>query len=414
MRAARQIGLNGSTASGNKAERIPMLNRVTIRVLSPILIVLFSLATVGCDDHDGSGLAERPITARLQEHLDQLHATGITGVVAELTIGDERVGLRSGVARLGSDKPVPWDARFRMGSMTKTFVAVVILQLVGEGRLRLDDSVVTWLPGVVTGEGYDPTKITVRHLLQHTSGIFNYTYFIDFSPEVFETIRFQKRDARDIVAMAMTQPPAFAPGTAWSYSNTNYLLAGMIIERVTGRDWRAEVESRIARPLGLTATFDPYDELDLPKPHATGYEQLAPGGPLVDATRAHQSFAGAAGSLITTSGELTRFLRALMRGELLAPAEMTEMMRSVPATELEGIIPGLRYGLGLMEAPGSCGAPYFSHFGDTFGFSTRDAVSVDGERAVVVSLSANVAGEAVLDVLTTNLQLLDDAMCLAP
>ena len=381
----------------------------------PTSALVLTLATLigGCDADDTPTLQDSAVIARLQEHLDTLHAEGITGLLAEVDDGDERALARSGFARLDEAQPVPWDARFRMGSATKTFVAVVVLQLVGEGELALDDSVEKWLPGVVAGNGYDGTQITVRHLLQHTSGIFNYTnsIFSTFTPEIYQETRLDHHEPTELVAMALEHPPDFAPGTAWSYSNTNYILAGMIIERVTGRDWPTEVRARITEPLRLSSTSEPGDDPEVPGPHAQGYEQFSEGGALVDVTLLNHTFADAAGSLVTTTEDLARFLRALQEGQLLAPAELAEMQRTVLATPLQEIWPGVRYGLGIMQFPGSCGEAFWSHFGDTLGFSTRNAVSDDGSRVVVVSLSTNLAGPAVLGILAETQQLLDDAMC---
>jgi D-alanyl-D-alanine carboxypeptidase len=136
-----------------------------------------------------------------------------------------------------------------------------------------------------------------------------------------------------------------------------------------------------------------------------------PDGPLVDVTVQNQSLAGAAGSLVTTTGDLVRFWRALREGRLLRPSEMAEMERTVIATPLQEVWPGVRYGLGLMEFQASCGGSYWSHFGDTLGFSTRLAVSDDGDRVVVASLSSNLVGERQPELFAINQRLLDDAMC---
>ena len=384
------------------------------------LAILLSSGLAACeihvdedDDCDVTPIEDGLVIEQLQDHVDTLHAAGITGVLAEIDIGDRRGRARSGVARQGDDRPVPWNARFRMGSATKTFVAVVVLQLVGEGELSLDDSVEDWLPGVVAGNGYDATQITVRQLLQHTSGIFNYTnaIFATYTPETYLATRFDHVEPEDLVALALTHPPDFPPGTAWNYSNTNYILAGMLIERVTGHDWKSEVRTRILEPLDLRHTYEPGDDPDIAGPHATGYEQFAPGAAPVDVTLLNHTFADAAGSLVTTTDDLATFLRALQRGDLLEPAEMAEMHTTVLATPLQEVLPGVRYGLGLMQFTGSCGEVYWSHFGDTLGFSTRTAVSDDGDRAVVASLTTNLAGEAVLGIFAENQQLLDDAMC---
>lgn len=388
------------------------------------LLVTFSLgaaAAAGCLSADGAdarrdesaAIQGGVVAAQFQDNLDALHAAGISGVLGELHVGRHRFVARSGVARAGSTRPVPWDARFRIASNTKTFVAVVVLQLVGEGRLSLDDSVDRWLPGVVSGNGNDGTRITIRQLLQHTSGVPEYTGHLlaNLTYELYLERRLDHYEPEDLVEIAMQHPPDFAPGASWSYSNTNYILAGMIIEAVTGHDWSAAVRERILAPLDLDDTLEPGDRVDVPHPHARGHEQLAEGGPLFDVTVQNQTFAGAAGSLISTTADMTRFWRELLRGRLLRPAQMAEMRSTVLATTFQEIWPGARYGLGIIEAPTSCGVTYWSHFGDTLGYATRNAISDDGRRVAVVALSSQLAGAASLQILLQGLQLLDDAMC---
>jgi D-alanyl-D-alanine carboxypeptidase len=331
------------------------------------------------------------LRAALQGGLDQLHADGVIGSVARVFDGRDRIEARNGVARIGGTAPVSFDTQFRMGSNTKTFVAVVMLQLVDEGKLRLDDTVERWLPGVVSGSGNDGTRITIRNLLQHTSGLHNYTadLFSDYTVEDYYATRFHHLEPGELVAIAMAHAPNFAPGTSWSYSNTNYILAGMIIEKVTGRDWPTEVRARIIAPLQLRHTLEPGDWPGLPAPHAEGYSVLAVGEPLVDVTLYNHTWGGAAGSLITTTDDLARFWRALQRGQLLSPASMAAMHETVEATEIQVAIPGARYGLGIFWTPTPCGG-YWGHGGDTFGFATRNGVDDDGTRAVVMSRNTTV------------------------
>lgn len=355
-----------------------------------------------------------PVRAPLQGGLDTLVGHGMVGALGEVSDGSVRIDARSGVARVGSTEPLAFDSRFRMGSNTKTFVAVVMLQLVQEGKIRLDDTVDHWLPGVVSGNGNDGTQITIRNLLQHTTGIFDYTNALlaGLTPETFEQLRFEHFDPDQLVAIAMAHSPSFAPGAGWSYSNTNYILAGMIIKKVTGRVWSAEVHARILAPLGMAQTFAPGDWTDLPAPHADGYQTFTADGPLVDVTLANYTLADAAGALVTTTRDLTRFWRALQSGKLLGPAAMADMHTTVDATELQAVIPGVRYGLGILSVPTSCGGSYWGHLGDAFGFSTRNGVSEDGARVVVVSQTTTVASEAVaLQLLHDDLKLVDDVMC---
>lgn len=329
--------------------------------------------------------------ARLRHDLDAIRDTGVSGVLAEVNIGPRRLRGTSGVSDLQAGGPVNVDGYFRMGSNTKTFVSVVVLQLVAEGRLSLDDTVDHWLPGVVTGNGNDGAAVTVRQLLQHTSGIYDYANDLVAritSVEEYQKLRYESFTPRQLVAMALAHEPDFAPGQGWSYSNTNYVLAGMIIRKVTGRDWAAEVRDRIIRPLGLRHTFAPGNDTNLPDPHASAYLYLDRDTP-IETADANLTWADAAGSLVTTVSDLNRFWAAIGRGALLHPAQQRQMRTTVLATTFQDDRPGLRYGLGLEWSPLTCGGGYWAHEGDVPGFSTRTAVSKDGRTTVVISISTS-------------------------
>jgi D-alanyl-D-alanine carboxypeptidase len=373
---------------------------------------LLAIALAACSDSTSppdAGSEDSTIKERLQQHLDALHAAGIVGVVGEVRDGDRQIWARSGVAQLDGNDPIAVASHVRIGSNTKTFVAVVVLQLVHEGVVALDDSVDRWLPGQVSGNGHDGTRITIRDLLQHTSGLEDYTpdVFAEYTPDNFATRRFQHYDPEELVAIALRHPPRFAPGTGWTYSNTNTVLAGMIIEKATGRDWRAEVNARIVVPLGLSNTFTPLDEPDLPPPFANGYHRFAEGAPLLDVTLMNHSLADAAGSIISTTSDVVAFWRALQGGQLLGATEMAEMHASMPVNDEGRVRPGSRYGLGIIWYPTSCGGGYWHHQGDTLGFSNFNAVSDDGTRAVVVAQTTT--GIPAAD--AESYQLLDDVMC---
>ncbi|WP_305786280.1 serine hydrolase domain-containing protein [Symbioplanes lichenis] len=349
----------------------------------------------------------------LQAAVDDLHGRGVTGVQGLARTGGTVVTARAGVRDLRTGQPVPVDGYFRMGSNTKTFVAVVALQLVGEGKLSLDDTVERWLPGVVTGNGNDGRTITVRNLLQHTSGIADYTGDLVglSSYENYLAHRLDHHDAADLVALAMRHEPGFAAGTHWSYSNTNYILAGMIIEKVTGRPWATEVSARILRPLGLRETSMPGDVPFLPGPHARGYQQWEPGGELTDVTVFNPTVAGASGGMVTTPSDLARFWQALQRGRLLQPQQMAQMHDTVLAETVQDEVPGARYGLGIMFLPNRCGGAW-AHLGDVPGTSTANAVSADGSRVAIVALSTQLADEQpARAVQQRTTRLLDDIIC---
>lgn len=323
----------------------------------------------------------------LQRDADAVHALGVTGVLARLETRDGVQVARSGVANLGTGQPLPSDPYLRIGSTTKTFVAVVVLQLVVEGRLSLSDPVERWLPGVVAGNGNDGRTVTVRQLLQHTSGLYNYVF--DLVPryltaESYRRERWRVYSPEELVVMAMSHPPG---GTGWAYSNTNYVLAGMLVEAVTGHDWQREVHDRIIEPLGLRHTRTPGSWPFLPAPHATNYQQFRPGGPLVDATIAIRGLdSGADGSMISTAADLNRFFAALLGDRLLPPAQLAQMRQVVAVPDGNGYPPGTGDGLGLFYRPLTCGGGYWGHGGNGFGYTIEPAITSDGERHLTVSI----------------------------
>jgi D-alanyl-D-alanine carboxypeptidase len=282
----------------------------------------------------------------LQRDLDAITATGVPGVLAEVRTGARQLRGTSGVADLDSGKPVNGNGFFRIGSNTKTFISVVVLQLAAEHRLSLDDTVGRWLPGVVHGNGNDGGKITVRELLQHTSGLHNYTDDLQAqitSPKAYRKLEFHQFSRQDLLDIALAHRPDFAPGTGWNYSNTNYILLGMIIEKVTHDSWENQVTRRIIIPLGLHHTYAPDTSIRLPRPHATGY-LIFDKNTRIDTTAENMSWADSAGALISTAADLTRFWSAIGRGTLLSrrrygrcaarwpPAEVTAPACPAPGT----------------------------------------------------------------------------------
>ncbi|WP_327010292.1 beta-lactamase family protein [Dactylosporangium sp. NBC_01737] len=365
----------------------------------------------------GSGTAAAKETTgdprRLQAALDELRDLGAAGAQGQVSAGRRETAARSGVADLASGAPMPVAGAFRIGSDTKTFVSVVVLQLAGERRLSLDDSVERWLPGTVAGNGNDGRRVTVRQLLQHTSGIANYTGDMAAlgSQEGFLAHRFDHYEPAELVALAMRHRPAFEPGTHWDYSNTNYVLAGMVVKAVTGQSWAEQVHRRIVGPLGMRGTFFPGDRAALPGRAARSYQQFAPGGDLVDVTEFNATAADAAGGLVSTTADLNRFWRALQDGRLLRPAQQAELHRTVLAETYQDVRRGLRYGLGIFEVPTACGR-YWGHPGDVPGTSTFNGVDDAGRTAVVVYRTTGLADPVKGGAMDARvMRLVDDVMC---
>ncbi|MEV6765574.1 serine hydrolase domain-containing protein [Streptomyces sp. NPDC051105] len=328
---------------------------------------------------------------------------------------------RIGTRTVGSSAPIPWNAHFRVASTTKTFVATVVLQLAAEQRLSLDDTVEHWLPGAVAGNGNDGSRITVRDLLRQTSGLYDY---ID-DPEIqdrlinhFDENRYDTTPAADLVAVAMKHPPAFVPrpggATRWAYSNTNYLLAGMIAEKAGGAPWDELVERRVIAGLGLRDTSVPGLDPHLPDPHVNVYLTGADGKRL-DVTE--HSFQHTADSgVVSTTADLNTFFRALADGRLLPAAQWREMRRTVERTddpEDVAEMPEGTYGLGLRKVLLSCGGFYYTHEGDGAGVNTRPAVSADGGRAVTISLTTTTAPPDLAALNRATGTLVDHALCAA-
>ncbi|GCD93235.1 serine hydrolase domain-containing protein [Embleya hyalina] len=325
----------------------------------------------------------------LQRDTDAVLAAGTVGVLARARSAAGTTTAHAGTARLDRSLPIPHGSRWRIGSTTKTFVATVVLQLVGEGRLHLDDTVEHLLPGVVTGNGNDGGRITVRHLLQHTSGLFDHYGDADAWPQFTDAAawrahRFRTYTAAEMVSVALRHPPDFAPGGGWGYSNTNYELLAMIIHRTTGRTWQTEVTTRIIRRLDLRDTTAPTTNPSIPRPHPHAYRAFPDEPAPVDVTFFDPSNSDSAGAMIASAHDLDHFLTALLTGRLLAPPQLAEMTRTVPtAGDVQAGWPGSRYGLGLMWFPTSCGG-YWGHAGDTFGFVTRTGVTADTARGFTV------------------------------
>ncbi|MET8546617.1 serine hydrolase domain-containing protein, partial [Kitasatospora sp. NPDC004799] len=331
--------------------------------------------------------------------LRALTDAGAVGAIAEVRDGNGAWRGASGVSDLATGAPVRADGRFRVGSVTKVFTATAVLQLVGEGRIGLDDPIERHLPGLVpNGE-----HITVRHLLGHRSGLWDSTnekggVFPDWSdPAVIRNWLDGGGLTRHItpaqvVASSVAHAPNFPPGTGYSYSNVNFTLLGMIIEKVTGHGYAQEITARILRPLGLTSTYFPGTATGIRGPHAHGYVTLPEGpGPADhsdrDVTVASLTWANSAGELISTLGDLNRFEKALLGGRLLPPALLEEMTTTTPI-DIEGVPTALGYGLGLASWQLSCG-PVYGHNGSVPGYTTE--LWSSGDRQV--SLSATPRGD---------------------
>ncbi|MFE0027232.1 serine hydrolase domain-containing protein [Amycolatopsis sp. NPDC059021] len=327
-----------------------------------------------------SGAAHAGTDSR-QAAMDAAVASGIPGMVAVAPDWRGSSGVRE-IGRPG--KPDP-SGRFRVASVSKSFTATLVLQLVGEHRVSLDDVIQDRLPGLLPYA----EPITVRQLLQHTSGVPR-----DLLPEdswgslpEIDTERFVHFDPDEQVRLSTKQPLQFKPGTAWSYSNTGYNVLGLLVEKVTHQPLARVLAERITGPLRLRDTFHPGDFPFLPHAAAHGYEQLYPAPrERTDVTTYNYSRYFSAGQIISSAEDLNRFFRALFDGKLLPPAQLAEMKKTVRAIDVRFGDMGFDYGLGLMKFDLSkvCGTPMivWGHRGDLPGFNTLSFAADSGAKQI--------------------------------
>lgn len=318
----------------------------------------------------------RTLLAALEDAVRQ----GSPGALAQSRTGHRVRTVAAGVADLATGERPRAPIRFRIGSVTKTFVATAVLQLVAEHRLRLDDTVAEILPGLVDRNGNDGTAITIRMLLNDTSGLYEYTQ----DPRIEQIVEQDPAHCftpRELVDAALDHPPVFPPGTSWAYSNTNYSLLAMVVEKLTGRSYGAEITRRILRPLGLAATSFPGCSPLLPAPRLHGYTKPDPAGTRIeDVTDYNPSFAAGNGDMISTVGDLDRFDSALLGGRLLPARLLGTMLAPTP-----GSFPGtttFRYGLGVVIARTPCGVTVYGNAGSIQGYETWMSGTLGGRHTM--------------------------------
>jgi D-alanyl-D-alanine carboxypeptidase len=344
-----------------------------------LLVLVSALSALGAGGARATAPADAPALAtQLQQQLDALVAAGVPGALVLVRTRDRTIRLASGYGNLAPRTPMRTTDRFRVGSETKTFVATVVLQLVGEHKLSLTDTVERWLPGLVPGG----ERISLRQLLNHTSGLFDYAEDKAFGRQLAN--RTKVWTPRQLVGIATAHTPLFAPGARWSYSNTGYILLGLIVEKASGNTLQSELQRRIFAPLRLRATsFDTQPRIT--GRHAHGYTRDGKSG-LVDVSVVTPSLLWAAGAIVSTADDLVRFHRGLFRGRLLRPALLRAMTTTVPVSAAGG---PQAYGLGLIVSRyGSCGV-FRGHGGETFGYETFTDSSSDGKRDLVVALNSD-------------------------
>jgi D-alanyl-D-alanine carboxypeptidase len=358
-----------------------------IRLLSVLVLVLLASGCAGSGSNDDTGeqtQSEQPELERLLEQVGSAGAPGATAIVAG------RSGIWRGAignAVLKPLRPMRFEDRIRVASITKSFVATVVLQLVNEGRLSLDDTVDQRLPGLLRLG----SQITVRQLLNHTSGFATG----DDSPDAEALYRQHLANpehfhvpVRRMIALANGRPLHFEPGTNFHYTNTGYDVLGLIVERVTDGSLEAALTERIFEPLNLRHTsFEP-TALQSDRGLAHGYAIEGSDLPASsDVTRAGLFGRWASAGSVSNAEDVATFYSALFGGRLLPQRLLNEMQRTVPTRS-----PFVQAGFGIFRYKLPCGGYAWGNGGSTHGYSTVALTSTDGTHTVVVGANAFASG----------------------
>ncbi|MFE0629312.1 serine hydrolase domain-containing protein [Streptomyces sp. NPDC058864] len=305
----------------------------------------------------------------------QAMANGAPGALTRIDSGTSSYRISMGQSDTAAGTAMDADRRFRVGSVSKSFTTVVLMQLVAEGRIDLDATANTYLPRPLPDD-----RITVRHLLSHRSGLWDYTndMFYDTVPG-FESVRNKVFTYQELIDLSTAHQPTNAPGAAYSYSNTNFVVLGALIENVTGVPMATHYQQRILTPLNLRNTTYVHPQTTISGSYAHGY--LRPDDttlPLVDSTEQTVSWAQSAGAVISNAADLNRFFSALVSGKLVPAAQLQQMMTMVPVNA-DGT---QSYGLGLRARKLSCGVTVYGHTGTVQGFYTYAFTTADGKRSM--------------------------------
>ncbi|SYX83961.1 serine hydrolase domain-containing protein [Paenibacillus alvei] len=303
----------------------------------------------------------------------------IPGIIVASSNKGSKWAYASGEASIYGTDPVKTNFTFRIGSLTKTFTAMVVLQLVDEQKLNLDDTIDKWLPDVVKGTEYEGDHITIRQLLNQTSGIPDYSDHKDFLDK-FLPNPLHSFTADELVRTGLNMKAISKPGEKWVYSNTNTVLAGMIIKKATGETYGEHIRKRFIAPLNLTSTYVPDDYSFIPGEHARGYFVLDD-GQFIDRTEMNPSWADAAGSMISTADDMNTFFHAILSGKLLKPATLDQMLTGVES-------PAGEYGLGIAGIKLTNGITIWGHGGNVPGFATFTGGTRGGDYVQTLNINA--------------------------
>ena len=352
---------------------------------------LQSVSIAGVAAISAIAISFAPLTARAQTAPAPLSSQsivdkGATSVQLQTSENGQIINTNAGTLD-NKGTSIGEQAYFRAGSVTKPFVSTVIMQLADEGKINLDAPIDTYVPHKVVGGD----AITTRQLLSHTSGLQEYLPSLPLynvasypsNPAKIQEMMDAAYNVDQLIGYINSRPLASTPGTQFSYANSNYIVAGQIIAKVTDKPFEKNIQERILQPLGMKHTYFPGSDRNLPEPAAHGYQDMS--DPRIGGIAQHDmatyngSQVGAAGEIVSTTGDLNIFTKALAKGTLVSPASHKEMIE--PISDMGG---GTGYGLGIMVIPTACGE-MIGHGGNIYGYATQAFSNSEGTKQVAVS-----------------------------
>ncbi|MFI1361209.1 serine hydrolase domain-containing protein [Streptomyces sp. NPDC020898] len=331
----------------------------------------------GQDDAPSDGLG-RELTARLDKAVEGVRQeAGIPGVIVGLWMPGKGNYVRAtGVADTATREPMTTDLYLRIGSETKTFTVTALLKLVDDRRIRLDDPISRYVDGVPNGR-----RITLRHLAGMRSGLFPYTEDPDFVHDLLSDPT-RSFTPPEVLAYGFKHPNTFAPGARFEYSNTNLVLLGLVIEKVSGQRAADFIDKRVLRPAHLDHTLFP-SGAEFPEPHPRGYTNQTLSGEVEDATDWNPSWGWTAGAMISNLHDLHRWARIVATGTLLSPEAQKQRLTMLPTGH-----PGTSYGLGIFDSDG-----WIGHNGSIPGYESVTVYLPSKKATLVVLLNTDITYE---------------------
>ncbi|MET9958486.1 serine hydrolase domain-containing protein [Streptomyces sp. NPDC006326] len=340
-----------------------------------------SLATAPSPDTDGTGTF-RELTPAVAAELDDavrdaMRTTQVPGVIVGLWAPGKGSYVKAfGVADKASGAPMTTDLYMRIGSETKTFTVTALLRLVDQGKMRLDDAIGSYVSGVPNGD-----RITLRQLAGMRSGLYNYANDEAFN-RLLDTMPAKPFTPQQLLDYSFRHPVQFESGAKFEYSNTNIILLGLAMEKVTGRPFQEILKEQVLEPAGLHHTFFPTGA-EFPEPHAHGYTAQTTSGKVEDSTAMNPSWGWAAGAVISDLQDLRSWARTVATGTLLKPATQAERLKTTPTG-----IPGAGYGLGIFDVNG-----WIGHDGSLPGYESLVVYLPEGQATMVILLNTDVLTE---------------------